>query len=200
MRPGPDNILLHDVNRPGYKAGCGLDYWDHEGNCYEFPKGIGDIMSGSHDRIIGAHTAGGLRSNTGYRRGFYGEYLYDTPQSTSVRIVDTAGSPMSDVALRFYQYELRPEGHILDATPEFTLTTDASGVAALPNRGITGIVTATGHQLKPNPFGLIDVVGDKRHLHHRDAGRRHAPIYEWLTVVDLNLALLGRADRERDIR
>lgn len=187
MRPGPQNILLRDANRPGYKAGCGEDYWTHEWICYEFPKGIGDIMSGSPDQIVGAHTAGGLRSNTGHRRGFYGEYLYDTPQTTSVRVLDSDGSPTPDVSLRFYQYELQPEGHILDATPEFTLTTDTSGVAVLPNLGITGIVTATGHQLKPNPFGHIDVVGTNG-LFIIEMEGAACTNYEWLTIVDLNLA------------
>ena len=187
MRPGIDNILLDDVNRPGHKAGCGLDYWNYGWNCYEFPKGIGDIMSGSPDRIVGAHTAGGLRSNAGHRRGFYGEYLYDTPESTSVRVLDTDGSPMPDVSLRFYQYEMQPEGHILDATPEFALTTDASGVVVLPNRGITGIVTATGHQLKPNPFGHIDVVGTNGTFIIEMEGAS-CTNYEWLTLVELNLA------------
>lgn len=187
MRPGPDNILLRDANRPGHKAGCGRDYWNHDWECYNFPKGIGDIMSGSQDTIVGRHTAGGLLSNTGHRRGFYGEYLYDTPASTSVRIVDESDNPLPNVSLRFYQYELRPEGHILDATPEFALTTDAAGVALLPNRGITGIVTATGHQLKPNPFGLIDVVGTNGIFIIEMEGAA-CTNYEWFTVVDLNLA------------
>lgn len=187
MRPGADRILLPDVNRPGYKAGCGLDYWDYSWNCYEFPDGIGDLMSGSGVRIVGAHTAGGLRSNAGHRRGFYGEYLYDTPQITSVRVLDANGSPLSGVALRFYQYEFQEDVQVVDTIPEFAVTTDTSGIATLPNRGITGIVTATGHQLKPNPFGHIDVVGTNG-LFIIEMEGAACTNYEWLTIVDLNLA------------
>ena len=203
MRPGPDQVLLPDANRHGYKAGCGRDYWNHGWNCYEFPGGVNDIMSGSSARIVGKHTAGGLRSNAGHRRGFYGEYLYDTPQNTFVRVVDEGGNPLPSVSLRFYQYELQDAGHILDAIPEFTVTTDASGVAALPNRGITGIVTATGHQLKPNPFGHIDVVGTNG-LFVIEMEGAACTNYEWLTVVDLNLAYwngqTGSATFDRTLR
>ena len=186
MHLGAQRSLLPDANRPGYKAGCGSDYWRDEETCFRFYEPIDDIMGGSWIGI-GPHTAGGLRSNAGHRRGFYGEYLYDTPAYTSVRIVDEGGNPLPNVSLRFYQYELQDAGHILDVIPEFTLTTDAAGVAALPNRGITGIVTTTGHQLKPNPFGHIDVVG-RNGLFVIEMKGAACTNYEWLTIVDLNLA------------
>jgi len=66
------------------------------------------------------------------------------------------------------------------------VTTDESGLAALPNRGITGIVTATGHQLRPNPFGEIDVVGRNGVFLIEMEGP--CTNYEWLTIVELNLA------------
>ena len=183
---GRNQIMLQDANRPGYFAGCGSDYWSNEGACYEFPEGINDIMSAGPN-IIGLHTAGGLRSNTGHRRGFYGEYLYDTPESTSIRVVDGNDRALQNVALRFYQLELQSSGHIVDDIPEFTVTTDTSGIAELPNRGVTGIVTATGHQLKPNPFGPIDVVG-RNGLFVIEMEGAACTNYEWLTVVELNLA------------
>ena len=190
MDLGPDKVLLPDANRPDQKAGCGLDYWNHRGECHRFLGHSSDLMV-SVSPWIGPHTAGGLRSNTGHRRGFYGEYLYDTPQSTSVRILDDDGSPLPDVALRFYQKELQEyqdgDRYVVDTIPEFVVNTDASGVARLPNRGITGIVTATGHQLRPNPFGAIDVVG-RNGIFIIEMEGALCINYEWLTVVDLNLA------------
>ena len=99
------------------------------------------------------------------------------------------------MALRFYQYEYKHgEGHVLDAVPEFELTTDNSGNIVLPNRGITGIVTETGHQLKPNPFGVIDVVGWNSLFLIEMEGE--CTNYEWLTVAELNLAYWrGHTDR-----
>ena len=202
MHLGAHRSLLPDANRQGYKAGCGRDYWRDEETCFRFYEPIDDLMGGSWNGI-GPHTAGGLRSNAGHRRGFYGEYLYDTPASTFVRVVDEGGNPLPDVSMRFYQYEFQDGVQILDAIPEFTVTTDASGVAALPNRGITGIVTATGHQLKPNPFGHIDVVGTNG-LFVIEMEGAACTNYEWLTVVDLNLAYwngqTGSATFDRTLR
>ena len=180
------NVLLPDANNPGQQAGCGRDYWRAEWDCYRLPESIDDLMSGDKPSI-GPHTAGGLRTNSGHRRGFYGEYLYDTPQTTVLRIVDQAGKKLPNVSLRIFQYEYKSgEGHVLDAVPEFELTTDNSGSVVLPNRGIAGIVTETGHQLKPNPFGVIDVAGTNGTFLIEMEGA--CTNYEWLTIADLNLA------------
>ena len=186
MYTGPEAVLLPDVNRPGFQAGCGTDYWNHDWECFRFTGDLFGIMAAGPN-FIGTHTARGLKSNAGHRRGFYGEYLYDTPEFTSIRIVDENDNSQPDVKLRFYQYERQEDGHIVDAIPEFELTTDDSGLAVLPNRGITGIVTTTGHQLKPNPFGLIDVVGTNGQF-LIEMVSSDCTNYEWLTVVDLNLA------------
>jgi len=180
------HVQLPDANNPDQQAGCGTRYWRAVWDCYRLPEGIDDLMSGNKSSI-GPHTAGGLRTNSGHRRGFYGEYLYDTPETTVLRIVDRAGKSLPNVSLRLFQYEYKPgEGHVLDAIPEFELTTDASGSVVLPNRGITGIVTETGHQLKPNPFGVIDVVGTNGTFLIEMEGA--CTNYEWLTIAELNLA------------
>ena len=187
MDLGLVNVFLPDANRPGQMAGCGTDYWNAFYECYRFTEdGIGDLMA-YLNQWIGPHTAGGLRSNTGHRRGFFGEYLYDTPRNTSIKVLDSDGRPFPDITLRFYQKEVQGSGDALDAVSEFQVTTDDSGVAALPNRGITGIVTATGHQLKPNPFGEIDVVG-RNGIFIIEMEGPLCTNYEWLTLVDLNLA------------
>ena len=186
MQMDTRNVLLPDANRPGQMAGCGRDYWRAVWECYRLPESIDDLMSGAKS-TIGPHTAGGLRSNSGHRRGFYGEYLYDTPETTILRIVDLAGKRLPNVSLRLFQYEYKhSEGHVLDAVAEFELTTDNSGSVVLPNRGITGIVTETGHQLRPNPFGVIDVVGTNGTFLIEMEGE--CINYEWLTVAELNLA------------
>ena len=180
------NVELQDANRPDQKAGCGTDYWARKWECYRLPEGIIDLMGGGPP-IVGPHTAGGLKSNSGHRRGYYGEYLYDTPDTTILRVVDQSGKELPNVSLRLFQYEYKPgEGHVLDAVPEFELTTNATGSVVLPNRGVTGIVTETGHQLKPNPFGVIDVVGTNGTFLIEMQGE--CTNYEWLTIAELNLA------------
>ena len=186
MHIGTDIIQLPDANRPDQLAGCGTDYWLYADACFRFPEHIEDIMADATQVFIGAHSAGGLRTNTGHRRGFYGDYLYDTPAETVVRVVNPNGENQPNVTLRFFQKEVKESGEVVDAIPEFELTTDESGRAVLPNRGITGIVTETGHQLRPNPFGPIDVVGRNGIFVIEMEGE--CTNYEWLTVVELNLA------------
>ncbi len=182
-----DKVRLPDANRPMHLAGCGLDYWNVEWDCFSFSPEISDIMAYADSPFIGVHTAGGLRSNAGHRRGFYGEYLFDTPENTSVKIVDKNGNVLDKVELRFFQMEVVEHRTIIDDVPEFTLTTDDEGIAELPNRGYAGIVTATGHQLQPNPFGIISVVGDNG-IFIIEMTSDECTNYEWLTLVELNLA------------
>ncbi len=186
-----DQLSLPDANRPGKLAGCGFDYWKAESDCFAFPPEIHDIMIDETVLSIGDHTAGGLRANIGHRRGFYGEYLYDTPATTTIKIVDENGNPLSNVELRFYQSEEWFIGdHTLpfvDDIVEFTVSTNDDGIATPPNRGITGIQTVTGHQLRPNPFGVISVNGTNGLFIIEMIGEE-CTNYEWLTLVELNIA------------
>ncbi|GIV01399.1 MAG: hypothetical protein KatS3mg015_0229 [Fimbriimonadales bacterium] len=108
--------------------------------------------------LYSATSAFALNANVGYRRGFFGEYLYSVPNVVIVRCLDRNGIPIQTGKLRFYQMK---QGVIPDAPPVFEVDI-ANGTAFLPNRP-TGLdqpfTTATGHTLKPNPFGPIDVVG-----------------------------------------
>lgn len=99
-----------------------------------------------------------LNANVGYRRGFYGEFLYSVPDVVIVRCLDYQGIPIPSGTLSFYQMK---NGALQDAPPDFTVDVK-NGTALLPNRptGLEGpFTTLTGHTLKPNPFGRIDVVG-----------------------------------------
>ena len=185
MKVGP-----HDVKVPNANRRCG-----GEGCSYQFPSEVQDLMTHIIPRV-GAHTAGALTANSGQPRGYYGEYLFDTPNTTVVKILDKLGNPVSDATLRFYQKEFKEEylddpkvadGRAFDPIPEFYVVTDQSGMATLPNRGITGPLTATGHQLMPNPFGFIDVVGTNGIFLIEMEGAE-CTNYEWLTILEMNLA------------
>jgi hypothetical protein len=99
-----------------------------------------------------------LNANVGYRRGFFGEYMYSMPNVVIVRAADRNGTVIPSGTLRFYQMK---NGVIPNDPPTFEVEI-RNGTAFLPNRP-TGLdqpfTTATGHTLKPNPFGRIDVVG-----------------------------------------
>ena len=100
--------------------------------------------------------AGALSHTRGYRRGYFGEYLFDIPTNNLLRFVRN-GQPASGLAIDVYQSSLNT---IRLNSKIYTGVTDGAGKIALPNRPVTAIsTTATNHQLNPNPFGDIHVVG-----------------------------------------
>ncbi len=139
------------------------------------------------------HTALALNANAGYRRGYYGEYLYDVPLTTTVRVLDNRGQPAPDVTLRFYKRTGGPamlggRHGVIDDAAEFTVTTDLSGAAALPNLDVGEVVTTpTGHALRDNPFGLISVVGKNEEFLVEVRTAAHEE-YLWLDITAFNLA------------
>ena len=100
----------------------------------------------------------GLNSTVGFRRGFYGEYLYSLPRFNVLRVADRNGEVLTNGTLEFYQMA---GGEIPNAEPAFTADFE-NGSARLAERP-TGLsapfTTLTGHTLNPNPFGRLDVVG-----------------------------------------
>lgn len=136
---GALNGMTFDWGRPGMMGGGDVGDW----------YGTGPIFLSRWDVLA-------LNRNTGYRRGYYGEMLYDVPDAVRFRVTNTAGAPVAGALVRVFQ---RQQGQIAD-TPTFSGTTDGSGTLTLPNRapGET-TTTATGHTLKANPFGTINVVG-----------------------------------------
>ena len=139
------------------------------------------------------HTVLALNSNRGYRRGYYGEYLYDVPLTTTVRVLDNQGYPTPDVTLRFYQRASGPNvlgsrHGVIDNVPEITVMTNASGTAKLPNLDAGDVVTTnTGHTLRANPFSLIDVVGRNDEFLVGITKGAHEE-YQWIDVSTFNLA------------
>jgi hypothetical protein len=137
--------------------------------------------------LYSASSVAGLNSTLGYRRGYYGEYLYTLPKLIFLRALDASGRPMPGAELAFFQENA---GEFKDEPPVFEGKTDDRGVFRLPNRP-TGeskpFTTRTGHTLAPNPFGRIDVVGSNGAFLVR---ARYAGQEEWqfLKIWELNTA------------
>lgn len=152
--------------------------------------GGGDIAPHANPRLYSAHTAAGIMANKGYRRGYYGEYQYDMPQDVYLRILDQQGGPAGDVAVTLYQRQGPWDwagGLAIDATPEITGVTGADGRVLLSHRPTVSTTTRTGHTLRDNPFGVVDVVGKQnRFLVRLNKGDHEAFI--WLDITPFNLA------------
>ncbi|MCX6028722.1 MAG: CSLREA domain-containing protein [Chloroflexi bacterium] len=148
------------------------------------------LNPGIRPPIYEEHSVHGLNANKGYRRGYYGEYLFDVPQQTSLRILDNRGQPAPGVTVRLFQSgpgrPLAPT--TIDNTAEITGTTDADGLVLLTNRPVgPEITTRTGHILRDNPFGVIDIIGERDEFILELTRGAHQE-YGWLEITRFNLA------------
>jgi hypothetical protein len=156
--------------------------------------------------IYDEHTALALNANKGYRRGYYGEYLYDIPGQTNLRVLDNQGNPASNVTVNLFQRSSSPNLYgskfgTIDNTPEISGVTDAAGLVLLPNRSVgTPTSTNTGHTLSANPFGTIDVVGKNDEFILELTKGTHQE-FAWFDITRLNLAAWqgGRTSATIDI-
>jgi hypothetical protein len=158
----------------------------------------GDFMGGGNTwphndaRFLSSHSAGGSASNKGYRRGYYGEYQFDIPEQNIIQVLDNQGHPAPGVEVALYQRGVEPpywtDVQGIDATPEISGTSDASGMFLLANRDAHGgVTTATGHTLHDNPFGAVDIVGTQNTFLLRLRLGEHEE-FRWLDITELNLA------------
>lgn len=149
----------------------------------------GDDVAPYDATHFGPHAAMALVRNTGYRRGYFGEYLYDLPTVIRVQVLDRRDRPVPAATVSAYQ----TERNVVGRDPVFTGLTDATGVFTLPNRPVSPtLTTATAHTLRPNPFGRIDVVGRNGQMLLRVA-LDDQEFFVWLPLTELNkLAWRGR--------
>ena len=76
----------------------------------------------------------------------------------------------------------------IDNTPEITGTTDSRGIVALNNRPFgRGAATLNGHQMRDNPFGVIDIIGNQNLFLIQLVSSEHEE-FRWLDITEFNLA------------
>lgn len=141
--------------------------------------------------VYSSHSAGGISSNKGYRSGYYGDYLFDIPRENYLLVLDAAGEPASGVEVALY-YRDAPFAWSWHATidnhPDISGTTGLDGRFLLENRSAgDGVTTRTGHVLRDNPFGVVDVMG-KKDLFLLRLSRGDHEEFAWLMITDFNLA------------
>ena len=161
----PDRALIHELS---HQLGLMDSYrFDLEpganlvnGTGFSAPEaglmGGGSIAPHVGDRFYASHDVFGLNATLGFRRGFYGEFLFAMPTTCSLLLREN-GMPIANSVVRLYQKDRDTEQ--IDATAELVGTTDAQGRFTLPNRAAVPVTTATGLTLHANPYGQIDVVG-----------------------------------------
>jgi hypothetical protein len=146
------------------------------------------INPGMFPLIYEEHSAHGLNANKGYRRGYYGEYMFDLPLRTRLRVLDNRGQAAPGVTVRLFQSAWGRWGTTIDDIPEFAGVTSADGTVELANRPVGGdITTRTGHTLRDNPFGIVDIIGENDEFIVELVKGPHAE-YAWLHILPFNLA------------
>jgi hypothetical protein len=127
---------------------------------YIAPAGL--MMDVSH--FVNEHTAGALASWHGHRRGYFGQYLYDLPKNNILLVEDLCAAPLAGALVNVYQKVQRASGE--EEIPDlvkFTGSSDPQGHYTLPDVPVDTTnfpPTATGNELRPNPFGYISNHGD----------------------------------------
>jgi|GEM_PF-1397159 len=171
----PDGLPVgytYSFARPGIMGG---------GDIAPYTSGASQTMP----EYCSSHDVMGLNRNCGYRRGYYGEYLFDIPRYNYILVKDSSGAPAAGVTIKVYQASFGD----MSGTPVITTTTDSNGIALLTNRPvIQQITTATGHTLRPNPFGTINVVGGDSTILIEMSRPGGDFDYKFMNVIDFNMA------------
>ncbi|MBI2870496.1 MAG: hypothetical protein HYY14_02170 [Candidatus Omnitrophica bacterium] len=147
--------------------------------------GGGDRGSYPNNTYFSSHTAAAMNRHAGMRRGYFGEYLFDTPRRNALRIVDKSGRPIGGAQIKLYQSSRKYKW--VDDVPEIEGVTDDDGTLLLPERPVDPVTTATGHTLRPNPFGQIDFVGRNGTMLGRVIKDDREGLFVFM-LLDLNMA------------
>ena len=123
--------------------------------------------------------------------GYYGQYLYNIPQTMKLRVLDYHGQPLANAQVTMYQVAERPgQGKVIANQPKASGLTDADGYFTLPNVDIDESLVppvGTGDVLHDNPFGYVAVVGTNGVLHFK-VEKDGATDFAWLDITEANVA------------
>ncbi len=179
-----NNVITPDGLPVGMAFGFGRMGIMAGGDIDPHPPGSGQYMP----EYCSSHDVLGLNSNVGYRRGYYGEYMFDIPANNYIVVKDSAGNPAAGVTINVYQGGFGS----MDATAVSTGTTNEQGSFLLPNRPpVRTVTTATGHTERANPFGTINVVGGNATLLIEMSRPGGDFDYRFMNLTDFNLAFWG---------
>jgi hypothetical protein len=151
-------------------------------------------------------------------RGHFGDYCFAIPRENLLQFDDVNGRGVPGAKVEVFQrgIKLDPNGApgedqgvkyfpvIEDGDwgalaqskdPVIVGATNADGVLRLPNRPVSEVRTLNGFHRQANPFGNLNVVGNRGQLLVRIT-KDNRPAYYWLEISDFNVAWFrGHKDR-----
>ena len=148
------------------------------------------LMHGCSD-FFSDHSALAMNHWYDVAHGYYGQYMYCTPNTVRMRFIGIDGQPLQNATVKMYQKVSRSgQGEVITTQIKAQGTTDVNGEWDLPNVPIdTNLAPTTyaGDTLRPNPFGYIAVVADNGLLHFR-IEKLGGVDYAWLDITEVNVA------------
>lgn len=150
--------------------------------------------------------AGHLNQTWDRPRGHFGDHYFTIPRENFLRTVDVNGLGVAGATVEIFQ-RVDPQGqpveeqgvryfpvvedgnfdHPVSKKPVIVGTTDEDGRLRLPNRPVQQVRTLNGFHRRPNPFGNLNVAGQRGLLVVR-VTKEQRPAYFWLEIYDFNVA------------
>lgn len=202
-----------------------LDYHGHENHrmpdngdmLTHYYRGYKTMMHWHGPHLWSEVCAGYLNQTWNKPRGHFGDYYFAVPAENFLQIVDVNGLPVANATVEIFQrgvvvdksqppqeqagvrfYAVVEDGnfgHPVSSDPVIVGTTDAQGLLRLPNRPVQEVRTLNGYHRRPNPFGNINVVGQRGLMLVR-VTQHDRPCYYWLEIADFLIAYLrGHTER-----
>ena len=200
--------LGHQLGRTDWYV---LDYEGHENHVMpdngekvsHFMRHAVQMMHWHGPQVYGEGDAGYLNMTLGKPRGHFGDHYFAIPRQVYLRIVDINGRGLPDATVEVFQRGtlVEPEGkprkdhgvtywpvvedgnfgHPISKNPVIAGTTDEWGLLRLPNRPVEEVRTLNGFHRRSNPFGNINVVGQRGLLLIR-VTKDGRPAHFWLEI------------------
>lgn len=206
---------LYGLDYPGDENHVMADNGDKIGHFMTYPN---QMMHWHGPHLYGELDAGYLNKTWDKPRGYFGDFYFQLPKDVYLRIVDVNGEPVASAEVELFQRgaEVDASKNMHDAggvmwadviedgnydKPVSKLavikgTTNADGIMHLPNRPVAPVATLNGYERKPNPFGNINVVGNRGLLLVKVKAPDSEPVYFWIEIFTLNVAYLrGHEDK-----
>ncbi len=161
--------------------------------------------------------AGYLNMTWDKPRGHFGDYYFAIPRECFLEIQDVNGVAVPGAKVEIFQrgtvVDPKGQGGEEQGVKYFAVVedgnfdrpvskdlvivgqTDAYGMLRLPNRPVKEVVTLNGYHREPNPFGNINVVGERGLMLVR-VTKDGRPTWYWLEIYNFNVAWFrGQKDK-----